>query len=78
MSESEQKIYDKLLIMEAESSTFRQMATEELSAIKELTQKHEERIEMLLGDRNKVAGIMWFGGIVFTVGVTIYEFFLKK
>ena len=78
MTESEQKIYDKLLVMEAESSTFRQMAVEELSAIKDLVAKHEKHIESLIGDRNKVTGIMWFGGVMFTVGVTIYEFFIKK
>jgi hypothetical protein len=78
MTDSEQKIYDKLLLMEAESSTFRQMATEELVSIKELVAKHEKHIETLIGDRNKVTGILWFGGVMFTGFVAVYEFFIKK
>lgn len=78
MTESEQKIYDKLLIMESESSTFRQMATEELVHITKLVEAHEIHIATLIADRNKITGILWFGGIMFTGAVTIYEFFIKR
>lgn len=78
MTESEQKIYDKLLLMEAESSTFRQMATEELISIKDLVAKHEKHIEVLIADRNKVIGISWVIGLLGTVGLAVYELFMKK